>query len=89
MREEDLNAFIRPEGAPGEITPEELLARVLAPPSREEIQRRRKIFAEVTRLRDRSKPLGTSSAALIRIARRADELAYGLKTWDEVLAEES
>lgn len=89
VREEDLEAFVTPERQRHEITPEELRTRIMIPPSLEEIERRRKIGDAMKRLRNSSKPLGISTATLIRIARRSDELAYGEKTWDELVAEES
>ena len=72
-----------------EPTPEQLRARLLAPLSEEEAARRRKVGEEMRRLRAASKPLGFSTATLVRVARRADEVLYGDKTWEELIAEES
>jgi len=71
------------------MTPDELRRWIFRPLSQEEQDRRRKVFDEMPALRERSKPLGMSTATLVRAARRASEVAYGEKTWEELIAEES
>ncbi len=89
VREEDLMRLSVPARRYEEPTPEQLRARILAPLSEEELDRRRKVFDNMKRLRERSLPLGFSTATLVRVARRADEVLYGDKTWEELIAEES
>lgn len=71
------------------MTPEEMRVKLLTPPSPEDVERRRKAFAQMKKLRDQSQPLGMSTATLVRAARRINEVAYGEKTWEELVAEES
>ncbi len=79
---------MEPEGS-HEITPDELRAKIFAPPTPEELERRRNALAEATRLRAKSKPLGFTTATLVRAARRETEVLYGGKTWEDLIAEES
>jgi hypothetical protein len=71
------------------MTPEELRAwahRELTP---DELERRRALIDEATALRQTLPPLGMSSATLVRVARRSREWAYGDKTIEEVIDEDS
>jgi excisionase family DNA binding protein len=76
-------------GGQHEMTPEELRAWVTRKRTPEELRRMQKAFAEMKRIRDMSKPLGMSTATLVRVSRRMNEVAYGEKTWEELIAEES
>ena len=89
VREEDLAEFVRPQGVEGAMTPEQLRDKILAPPSPEELARRRDVLAEMDRLREEIGPIGISTATLVRVARRQDEVVYGGKTWQELIDEES
>lgn len=89
LREEDLEAFVTADRERHEITPEELRTRLLTPPTPEEIERRRTVFAEMQRLRDKVGPAGIDTAALVRVARRQEEVIYGDKTWQGLIDEES
>ena len=89
VREEDLAEFVRPQGVEGAMTPEQLRDKIFAPPSPEELARRRDVLAEMDRLREKIGPIGISTATLVRVARRQDEVVYGGKTWQELIDEES
>ena len=89
VREEDLAEFVRPQGVEGAMTPEQLRDKIFAPPSSEELARRRDVLAEMDRLREEIGPIGISTATLVRVARRQDEVVYGGKTWQELIDEES
>jgi hypothetical protein len=71
------------------MSPEELRAWVFRDMTPEEEQQRRKWFAEMPNLRAKSRPLGMSTATLVRVSRREDEVLYGDKTWEDLIAEES
>lgn len=89
VREEDLEAFMKPEKMHAEMSPAELREWIFRTPTPEELARRRRAGEEMRKLREQSKPLGMSTAALVRVSRRANEVAYGEKTWEELIAEES
>src|SRR3990172_6310905 len=89
VREEDVNEFLCPATPERDMSPEELKAwraRELTP---EELRRRWEALAEMEKLRGKSKPLGMSTATLVRVARRENEVLYCQKTWEELIAEES
>jgi len=89
VEEEELMRLSLLDRKRDEPTPEQLRARILAPLSNDELDRRRKVFDDMRRLREKSLPLGFSTATLVRVARRAAEVLYGDKTWEELIAEES
>ena len=68
---------------------EELIARITRPLTSEEIARRREAGDRMRKLRDSQPVSDISSAVLVRVARRGDEVSYGEKTWEELIAEES
>ena len=68
---------------------QELLERVTRQRTPEELERRREATARMRRLRDSQPVSDISSATLVRVARRGDEVSYGEKTWEELIAEES
>lgn len=78
------DAITEPAGK-RELTPEDVLARLLQPPTQEELERRRKIGEEMERLRV---PIDIPTGVLKRVARREDEFVYGDKAMEEVIAEE-
>lgn len=72
-----------------EMTPEEVRAWVWRQRTPEELRKLREGFEEMRRIRDQSRPLGMSTATLVRVSRRMSEVAYGEKTLEELIAEES
>ena len=70
VRPSDLEAFLQPEIAPGIRLPYRW------PPTPEEIEGRRKMVQEMRRRRAKMKPLGISTAELVRQARAAREWMY-------------
>jgi len=71
IRQEDLDEFVRP------VTPwAEAFLASLKPPSPAEIERRRKLGAEVENVRSQMQPLGMTTAELIHEARREEEEQY-------------
>jgi excisionase family DNA binding protein len=87
--EEEVAAFANPQKPHGEMSPEELRAWILRERTPEELERMRKAFDTMKELRVKSKPLGMNTATLVRVSRRINEVAYGEKTWEELVAEES
>jgi len=71
IHQEDLDAYVRPMAPWAEA----FLAS-LKPPSQAEIERRRKLFAEIERRRNQMQPLGMTTAELIHEARREEEAKY-------------
>jgi hypothetical protein len=68
------------------MSPEEMKAWLMREPDSEEMERRRAWGAGIKALQ---RPSDINSATLIRISRREDEVLYGDKTWEELIAEES
>ncbi|HUF54756.1 MAG TPA: helix-turn-helix domain-containing protein [Dehalococcoidia bacterium] len=68
-----------------ELTEEEWIARLLAPPSPEEQAKRDRAIEEMLRHRT---PIDIPTGVLKRVSRRDEEVIYGDKTWDELIAEE-
>ena len=89
VREEDLEAFMEPPGIRRDMTPEELREKIMATPSPEELARRRRVTEEMRQLRESVGPIDIKTSTLVRVARRQDEVSYGGKTWEELIAEES
>ncbi len=89
IAEEDVDSFTQPHKSHADMTPAELRAWILRERTPEELKRTREIFAAMKARRDKSKPLGMSTATLVRASRRMNEVAYGEKTWEELVAEES
>src|SRR3972149_6948725 len=85
VREEDLAAFVKPAEGVHELTREELREKFLKPPTKEEIERRRRLIDEMRRLREEIGPIDISTSQLVRMARREREVLYEGKTWDEVI----
>lgn len=77
--------FLEP-GDRREMTKEEWTAKLLQPPTPEELARRRNVFEEMRRLAVKS---DIPSDVLIRAGRRGREVTGGEKTWEELIAEES
>src|SRR3990172_4189245 len=71
VREEDLDTFIQP------ATPKGYRLPYRWPPTPDDIERRRKIIEEMLATRAKMKPLGISTAELIREARRERDILYG------------
>jgi excisionase family DNA binding protein len=63
VRASDVDAFARPEGAAGAGRPHR------RPPTRDEIEQRRKAVNRIRAIRDRMKPLGMTTTELIREGR--------------------
>jgi len=61
-------------------------AKLLAPPSPEEIERRRRWMAEIPALQ---RPIDINTATLVRVGRRMNEVLYGEKTLEQLIDEES
>lgn len=87
--EEEVDIFVKPGRPHAEMSREELRAWILRERTPEELNRMREAFDEMKRLRAKSKPLGMNTATLVRASRRMNEVAYGEKTWEELVAEES
>ena len=68
------------------MTREEYRAHLFRPLSPEEQERRRRAFY---RMKELQTPIDISTATLNRIARRAEEVLYGDKTWEQLIDEES
>lgn len=88
VAEEEVDAFVKHKSH-AEMTPEQLRAWILRERTPEELARIRAAFDEMKDLRAQSKPLGMSTATLVRASRRMNEVAYGDKTWEQLVAEES
>jgi excisionase family DNA binding protein len=72
-----------------EMSPDELKAWIMRERKPEELARIRAAFDQMRKLRAESNPLGMSTATLVRVSRRMNEVAYGEKTFEELVAEES
>jgi hypothetical protein len=84
--EEEVDRFMERSEAPAELSPEDLrtwLFRELATGERDQ-QRR---WADGIKALQR--PIDVDTATLLRVSRREDEVLYGDKTWEELIAEES
>jgi excisionase family DNA binding protein len=87
--EEEVEEFVKPMKSQADMSPEELKAWLVRERTPEEMRRIRAAFEEMPKLRAMSKPLGMSTATLVRVSRRMNEVGYGEKTWEELVAEES
>lgn len=87
--EEEVEEFVKPMKSQADMSPEELKAWLVRERTPEEMRRIRAAFEEMPKLRGMSKPLGMSTATLVRVSRRMNEVGYGEKTWEELVAEES
>lgn len=72
-------------GPKPELTREEWIAKVLEPPTPQELEHRRRVGEEMERLR---MPIDIPTGVLKRVARREDEFVYGDKSMEDVIAEE-
>lgn len=86
--EEAVDTIGRTQGR-RQMTMEEIRAWVSRPRSAEERQELRRMGEERRRRREEAGPVGIPSDVLVRVARRGDEVSYGEKTWEELIAEES
>ena len=86
VREEDVESFAFPPQSRKQLTPEQMRAKLLAPPSPEEIERRRRWMAEIPALQ---RPIDINTATLVRVGRRMNEVLYGEKTLEQLIDEES
>ncbi len=87
--ESELDEFMSTGKAHFEMTPEDIVAWARRRITPEEAAARRRVGTEIREQRDKMEPLGMSTATLIRVSRRINEVAYGEKTWEELVAEES
>ncbi len=86
MKEEDIEA---PEASPrnvAKMTREEFREYIFRPLSPEEQERRRRAYDQMKELQV---PFDINTATLKRVARRAEEVLYGDKTWEQLIDEES
>jgi len=88
VSEDALVGATAPRG-PGSDWKAELLAWITRPMTEEEIERRREAGERIRELRDAQPVSDIRSDVLVRAARRGDEVSYGEKTWEELIAEES
>jgi excisionase family DNA binding protein len=72
VRREDLERFLTP--AP---VGQRNLVPVVTPPSAEEIQRRRDLFATAMQLRTQIGPIGATTDELVHQGRKEEEASYG------------
>jgi excisionase family DNA binding protein len=86
VKEEDIEKTIEPPKKVVDMTPEELRAHIERPLTPEELERRRRAF---DRMKELQVPIDISTATLKRVARRAEEVLYGDKTWEQLIDEES
>ena len=86
MKEEDIEATMEPAKNVLDMTRDEFRKYVMRPPSTEEIERRRRWAEEIPALQ---RPIDINTATLVRVARRAEEVLYGDKTWQQLIDEES
>lgn len=70
VRESDMKAYLCPEGEPVVRLPYRW------PPTKQDIERRRKLMEEMIARRDRRGPIGVSTLELVRAARRELEERY-------------
>ncbi len=87
--EDELLAFLSARKEHPEMTPEDIVAWASRKLTPAELAARRRLGTEIREQRDKMEPLGMSTATLIRVSRRMNEVAYGEKTWEELVAEES
>jgi excisionase family DNA binding protein len=86
IREEDVESFASPTKRPTDMTPEKMREKLLAPPSLEEVERRRRWAEEIPALQQ---PIDIKTATLVRVGRRMNEVLYGEKTLQQLIDEES
>ncbi len=86
MKEEDIETVMEPQKRVVDMTPEELRAHIMRPLSPKEEARRQRAFDEMKELQI---PIDINTATLKRVARRAEEVLYGNKTWEQLIDEES
>ena len=86
VKEEDVEAKMELARGLTEMTPEEFREYVLRPLPPEELERRRRAFDQ---MKDLQVPVDINTATLVRVSRRAEEVLYGDKTWEQLIDEES
>lgn len=86
IKEEDIDALMESPKRVTEMTREGFREYVMRPPSREELERRRRWAEEIPALQQ---PIDINTATLVRVGRRMNEVAYGEKTLQQLIDEES
>ena len=86
VREEDIVATRELAKSVAKMTPEEFREYIWRPPSREEVERRRRWAEEIPKLQ---RPIDINTATLNRVGRRMNEVLYGDKTLEQLIDEES
>jgi len=86
VKEEDIGGAAETRKKVVDMTPDELWAHITRPLTPDEEARRQRAFDEMKELQV---PIDINTATLKRVARRAEEVLYGNKTWEQLIDEES